>query len=93
MRNIVVRSVRNFAYTVKAANVSASTVETITVSASSALKKPEKQLAKYMPEGYVFINLVSGPEVNCAKYFMETEEFMKHAQLYVPEKDDEVTED
>ena len=93
MRNIVVRSIRNFEYTIKAANVEASTIETIKVNAPSNLKHPEKQLAKYVPAGYVYVTLVSGPVVNVAKYFMETDEFMKHAEVYIPETDDVTDED
>ena len=85
MRNIVVRSIRAFEYTVKAANISTSTVETITVTAGSLLKHPEKQLAKYMPDGYVFMTMTGEPVAKCEKRYMTTEDFMAASKPYTPQ--------
>lgn len=92
MRNIIVRSIRGFHYTVKAANIETSTVDTITVSVPTNLKRPERQLQKYMPEHYTFMAMVGDPVPNCAKFYMETKDFMQYAKPYEPKSDDVVEE-
>ena len=90
MRNIVVRSIRAYQYTVKAANINTSSVETITVNASSKFKNPESQLKKYMPEGYVFMTIIGEPVAMCEKRFMTTDDFMAMSQPYVAQDGDKV---
>lgn len=90
MRNIVVRSIRAFDYTVKAANINTSSVEEITVSAGSMLKHPENQLKKYMPDGYVFMTVIGEPVAKCEKRYMTTEEFMAASKPYIAEDGDNV---
>lgn len=90
MRNIIVRSIRQFDYTVKAANIETSTVDTITVSVPTNLKHPDRQLQKYMPEHYTFMAMVGDPVANCKKYYMETKEFMSYAKPYEAQTDDVV---
>lgn len=90
MRNIVVRSIRAFEYTVKAANINTNSVDTITVTAGSQLKHPETQLKKYMPDGYVFMTLIGEPVAKCEKRFMTTEDFMSASQPYIEQEGDNV---
>lgn len=92
MRNIVVRSIRSFAYTVKAANIETSTVDTITVSVPTALKHPDRQLQKYMPKHYTFMATISDPVPQCEKYYMTTDEFISNAKPYTPEDGDEIAD-
>lgn len=92
MRNIIVRSIREFKYTVKAANIATSTVDTIEVSVPTNLKHPDRQLQKYMPENYTFMAMVADPVPTCSKWYMETKDFMKSAKPYTPHADDEIDE-
>lgn len=89
MRNIVVRSVRSFEYTVKAANITTSTVEEIKVNTGTVLKRPEIQLKRYMPDGYVFMMQVGDPVSKCDKRYMTTEDFMAHSLPYTGNDTDE----
>lgn len=92
MRNIIVRSIKSFEYTCKAANINTCTVDTITVKTPTNLKHPERQLAKYMPEGYTFMATIGDPTPTIEKYFMETKTFLANAKPYVPQEGDEVEE-
>ena len=92
MRNIIVRSIRQFDYTVKAANIETSTVDTITVHVPTNLKHPDKQLQKYMPEHYTFMAMIGDPTPTCTKWYMETKDFMEQAKPYEPKDGDEITD-
>lgn len=92
MRNIIVRSIRSFDYTVKAANIETSSVDTITVSVPTNLKHPDRQLQKYMPEHYTYMASLGDPVPNCKKYFMLTKDFLANAKPYEPQEGDEIDE-
>lgn len=92
MRNIVVRTIKQFDYTVKAANIETSTVDTITVHVPTALKHPDRLLQKYMPEHYTYMAMVGDPVPTCTKWYVETKDFMAMAKPYTPNDDDEITE-
>lgn len=87
-RNKVVRSVRSFLYTVKAANKESCTVDTFTVSVPTNLKHPEKSLKNYMPDNYVFIAVDGEPRANISYYACSIEDFMAIAKPYTPSPDE-----
>lgn len=88
MRKIIARTVTSYIYECNVANTVAQTFETLNVETTVVLKHPERQLPKYMPEGYVYISTNGEPALKQNKVYMELKDFLSYAKPYTKQDGD-----